>query len=106
MRLRFTIFAALLLCPSLGFASRHSQRAHGAIVYNESGCSHCHTISSVGGHKGPDMTAVGRRLKKEQLRQQIVDGSKRMPPFGDVLQHQELDDLVAYLRSCRDKPKK
>jgi mono/diheme cytochrome c family protein len=45
-------------------------------------------------------------LKKEQLRQQIVDGSKRMPPFGDVLQHQELDDLVAYLRSCRDKPKK
>jgi ubiquinol-cytochrome c reductase cytochrome b subunit len=60
----------------------------------------------VGGHKGPDLTAVGRRLKKEQLRQQIVDGSKRMPPFGDVLQHQELDDLVAYLRSCRDKPKK
>ena len=27
-----------------------------------------------------------------------------MPAFGDVLQPAELDDLVAYLRSCKDKP--
>jgi mono/diheme cytochrome c family protein len=33
-----------------------------------------------------------------------VNGSKVMPAFGDVLQPTELDDLVAYLRSCKDKP--
>jgi hypothetical protein len=29
-----------------------------------------------------------------------------MPPFKDNLESAEVDDLVAYLRSCRDKPAK
>jgi hypothetical protein len=29
-----------------------------------------------------------------------------MPPFADVLQKSEVDDLVAYLHSCRDKKPK
>lgn len=37
------------------------------------------------------------------MRKQIVYGSKVMPPFGDVLEPDELNDLIAYLRSCREK---
>jgi hypothetical protein len=44
-------------------------------------------------------------LKEAQMRRQIVEGSKVMPPFGDVLESTDLTDLIAYLRSCRDKKK-
>jgi len=38
------------------------------------------------------------------MRQQIVYGSKVMPAFGDDLEPNELKDLIAYLKSCRQKP--
>jgi mono/diheme cytochrome c family protein len=40
------------------------------------------------------------------MRQQIVYGSKVMPAFGDDLEPNELKDLIAYLKSCREKPAK
>jgi mono/diheme cytochrome c family protein len=40
------------------------------------------------------------------MRQQIVYGSKVMPAFKDDLEPDELNDLIAYLRSCREKPAK
>jgi mono/diheme cytochrome c family protein len=96
----------LLLASSIaGFASSRSQRARGASVFAESGCMHCHTIRKNGGHKGPDLSGVGRRLTKAQMRHQILEGSKVMPSFSDDLQDSELADLLAYLRSCRDKRK-
>jgi mono/diheme cytochrome c family protein len=49
---------------------------------------------------------VGRRKSKAALRQQIVFGSKVMPAFGDDLEPGELKDLIAYLKSCRQKPAK
>jgi mono/diheme cytochrome c family protein len=64
---------------------------------------HCHAIHHVGGSKAPDLSGVGRRLNEIQMRQQIISGSMRMPPFGDELQASELADLLTYLRSCRDK---
>jgi mono/diheme cytochrome c family protein len=35
-----------------------------------------------------------------------MSGGKQMPPFADILQLTETDDLVAYLHSLRDKEKK
>jgi mono/diheme cytochrome c family protein len=29
-----------------------------------------------------------------------------MPAFGNILAPQEIDDLIAYLHSCRQKPAK
>jgi mono/diheme cytochrome c family protein len=105
MKKLLAALAVLLVCPAAGLASSRSQREHGALVFAQSGCSHCHTIRNAGGHKGPDLSGVGRRLKKEQIQHQIINGSKLMPPFGDDLQAAELDDLLAYLHSCRDKKK-
>ena len=97
---------AVFLLPSPGtFSSSRSQRVHGAAVFAESGCAHCHTIRNSRGHKGPDLSGVGRTLKEAQMRQQIIQGSKMMPPFGDVLQGTDLADLLSYLHSCRDKKK-
>jgi mono/diheme cytochrome c family protein len=95
-----------MACSTAVFASSRAQRARGASVFAASGCSHCHSIHNVGGHKGPDLSGVGRWLKEDQMRRQIINGSKRMPPFRDELQKRELADLISYLRSCRDKMKK
>lgn len=105
MRLLFIASFLLIFSPFVS-GSSHSQRSHGAAVFAESGCQHCHTIRNVGGHKGPDLSGVGRRKSEAAIREQIVHGSKVMPEFGDVLKPDEISDLIAYLRSCRDKPKK
>ncbi|HUA93450.1 MAG TPA: cytochrome c [Terracidiphilus sp.] len=85
------------------FASSRSQRARGAETFVSAGCQHCHSIRNTGGHRGPDLSGVGRKMKKTAIRKQIVEGSKVMPAFKDVLTPSQVDDLVAYLRSCRDK---
>jgi mono/diheme cytochrome c family protein len=95
----------LISCPA-GLASSRDQQEHGASVFAQSGCTYCHSIRKVGGTKGPDLSGVGRRLKVDQMRQQIVEGSKIMPSFKDVLNDSDLADLLAYLHSCRDKKKK
>ena len=95
-----------LAAGSQVFASSQSQREHGAAVFAANGCAHCHSIHNVGGHKGPDLSGVGRILTKTEIREQILQGGKEMPPFKDNLESVEVDDLVAYLRSCRDKPTK
>jgi mono/diheme cytochrome c family protein len=96
----------LLVCSTKGPASSRSQTARGATVFADSGCKHCHTIRNSGGHKGPDLSGVGRRLTNAEIRKQVLYGSKIMPAFGDVLEDAELRDLLAYLHSCRDKGKK
>ena len=104
MKLRLLVFLLIATCASLALASSRGQRARGAAVFETSGCQHCHTIQKVGGHKGPDLSGVGRRIPKNGLREQIVHGSKIMPAFGDVLAPDEINDLIAYLHSCRKKP--
>jgi mono/diheme cytochrome c family protein len=106
MKLRLAILLSLAACASLALASSRSQRARGAAVFEVSGCRHCHTIHNVGGHKGPDLSDVGKRIHKAALRQQIVHGSKVMPAFEEVLAPDEINDLIAYLHSCREKPAK
>ena len=106
MKPRLPIALLLVVCSSLTFASSHGRRARGAAVFEVSGCQHCHTIHHDGGHKGPDLSGVGRRRSKAAIRRQIVYGGKGMPAFGDVLGRDEIDDLIAYLHSCREKPVK
>jgi mono/diheme cytochrome c family protein len=100
------IAALSVTCSCLAFASSRSQRAHGAQVFADTGCQHCHSIRSVGGHRGPDLSGVGRRKSKAELQKQIVYGDKVMPAFGDDLEPNDLKDLITYLKSCRQKPAK
>jgi mono/diheme cytochrome c family protein len=97
------LMAVFLVFPPFATASSRSQRERGAALFSSTGCQHCHAIRNVGGHRGPDLSGVGRRESKAALRRQIVNGSNVMPGFGDVLEPQQLKELIAYLRSCRDK---
>ena len=98
--------AAILFWFSLtssALASSRAQRAQGAADFASAGCDHCHTIRRNGGHRGPDLSGVGRRKSKTAIRNQILYGSKVMPAFGDALSPDQVNDLVAYLRSCKDR---
>jgi mono/diheme cytochrome c family protein len=101
-------FAAAIACLPADAAAqpRDDSRTRGALAFKDNGCQQCHTIRHNGGTKGPDLSGVGRRLSEAQIRTQVKKGSKSMPPFGEILKESELDDLVAYLHSCRDKTKK
>jgi mono/diheme cytochrome c family protein len=96
-------FASTLFLPP--FASS-SDKQHGAALFVDNGCQHCHSIRKNGGTKGPDLSGVGRTLNKTQIRTQILQGGHQMPAFADILKESEVDDLVAYLHSCRDKNQK
>jgi mono/diheme cytochrome c family protein len=100
------LLCTLILTTTAARASSRGQREHGSELFNANGCVHCHTINKVGGNKGPDLSSVGRTATPAAIRKQIVEGGKGMPPFGEILQPKELDDLIAYLRSCTAKPKK
>jgi len=104
MRCWLLAFCLVLAFGSMAFASSRSQREHGAALFASNGCGHCHSIHKVGGHKGPDLSGVGRTMSKDKIREQILRGGNEMPSFTDDLQPAEVKDLVAYLRSCREKP--
>jgi ubiquinol-cytochrome c reductase cytochrome b subunit len=71
----------------------------GAQLFHSKGCEFCHAISGYGGHRGPDLTDVGNRLKPEQMTWRILNGGLNMPAFGGILSSHELNALVAFLQS-------
>lgn len=105
--LQFSLSLVFLASASsmLHAGSLKDQRAHGAALFDDTGCRHCHTIGDKGGTKGPDLSSVGRQLTAEKIKKQIVEGGKQMPAFGESLQPSEVDDLIAYLRSLKAKKK-
>jgi mono/diheme cytochrome c family protein len=98
----------LLRHPSIQVvhAAANSGKDSGAALFHEKGCEHCHGVNGRGGDLGPDLSTVGKRLKKEQIEHQIHDGGAAMPAFGDVLQPDEIKDLVDFLHAKRKAPKK
>lgn len=101
MRFCAAIFIVLAALPAS--ASSASRRAHGEQLFAASGCRHCHSMGKAEGLRGPDLSGVGRRRSKAQIRRQIVYGSTVMPAFGNILQPSEIRDLIDYLHSCRSK---
>jgi mono/diheme cytochrome c family protein len=106
MKFGFAVLLLILVATSTVFASSVDRRTHGAEVFAANGCGHCHRMNNAGGHKGPDLSGVGRKLSKTRIREQILQGGNEMPSFMDDLERSEVDDLVVYLRSCREKPAK
>lgn len=86
-------------------AYTNESRKSGAALFHERGCEHCHGVDGRGGDIGPDLSTVGKRLKKQKIEQQIRAGGAAMPAFGDVLQPDEIKDLVDFLRAKRKAPK-
>ena len=92
-------FPAMLTSPrqTSVHASSRKDREAGAALFHEKGCEHCHGVGGVGTDLGPNLTMVGKRLKKNRIERQICEGGGNMPAFGDALTHDEVKALVAYL---------
>jgi mono/diheme cytochrome c family protein len=97
MNLLRLVVALILFAMSCLPVFAESAKQRGSTLFVDNGCQHCHTIRKVGGVKGPDLSGVGRELNKTQIR------GREMPSFAEILKKAEVDDLVAYLHSCREK---
>ena len=75
----------------------------GAALFHQSGCEHCHGVDGRGTDLAPDLSTVGRRLKKAQIERQIREGGKSMPAFGDALQPDQIQELVAFLHTRKGR---
>jgi ubiquinol-cytochrome c reductase cytochrome b subunit len=73
----------------------------GALVLQSKQCRNCHAIGGEGGHRGPDLSAVGARMNAPELVRQVIQGGGNMPAYGNNLTPQEVKALVAFLVSLR-----
>jgi hypothetical protein len=87
----------------------------GGELFAELGCGACHALAAADatGRLGPDLDHALRGRSPAQIREDVVDpdasvadgyAEGMMPAdFGDVLDRQELDALVRFLVSARDR---
>lgn len=96
-------FSVLLAAASVRVAVSvdRANPTRGATDFRARGCVRCHSITGVGGDRAPDLGSVGLRRTPRQIRNQIAKGGHGMPPFGKTLSAAQVNDLVAFLSSCR-----
>jgi ubiquinol-cytochrome c reductase cytochrome b subunit len=96
-----TTVATVLLALASSATQAQSAKVRGPELFHSKGCIQCHSIGNTGGTKGPHLDAVGKRLKKDQIEHQIMNGSLAMPSFAEALTPDEVHTLVEYLHSCK-----
>ena len=52
------------------------------MVFQNKNCRNCHALDGIGGRRGPDLTTVGTRLTRDQLIDQISNGTRRRQHAG------------------------
>ena len=109
---RSTLLAAcltLVVGSSLAFAGK-GDAEKGKEVFQQ--CAVCHNADSTEKKMGPGLKGLFKmpphkmadgtimsRHDEPTIRKQVELGSSSMPPMKGVLSKQELDDLIAYLRT-------
>lgn len=76
----------------------------GAVVLQNKNCRNCHALEGLGGRRGPDLTTVGTRLTRDQLIDQVSNGTPgggNMPAYGKQVKPSEMTALVEFLVSLR-----
>jgi len=81
------------------------------VVFNNtlSQCMRCHKIGDRGGIAGPSLDGIADRMTQEQLLESLINPNANvadgfgeysaMPLMGTMLNHRELRDVVAYLKT-------
>jgi ubiquinol-cytochrome c reductase cytochrome b subunit len=76
----------------------------GAVVFQNKQCRNCHALEGIGGTRGPDLTTVGIRLTRDQLIDQVSNGTPgggNMPAYGKQMRPAEMSALVDFMVSLR-----
>lgn len=71
------------------------QVARGASVYAQN-CESCHGVNMIGPQWGIDLATFPRDNPKRFV-ESVSNGTKAMPPWGDVLKPDEIQALWAYV---------
>jgi ubiquinol-cytochrome c reductase cytochrome b subunit len=85
---------------------RHSTplRLQGAALFQSKDCRNCHALAGSGGQRGPDLTDVGVRLTRDQLIDQVSNGTPgggNMPAYGKQISPAEMTALAEFLANLR-----
>jgi mono/diheme cytochrome c family protein len=69
----------------------------GKAVFASAGCGGCHTLSEAGssGTVGPRLDDAN--LSFDRVATQVKNGGGAMPPFGESLTQQQIDDVAAFV---------
>jgi ubiquinol-cytochrome c reductase cytochrome b subunit len=76
----------------------------GAALFQNKSCRNCHALEGIGGRRGPDLTAVGTRLTRDQLIDQVSNGTPgggNMPAYGKQISAPEMTALAEFLANLR-----
>ncbi len=84
----------------------NAQQSRGRRIF-ERDCLACHSADSSSGTSGPSLRHLFRKqflpsglpATDRFVEQTVVGGRNMMPPLGEPLSRQELDDLMAYLHT-------
>jgi ubiquinol-cytochrome c reductase cytochrome b subunit len=80
------------------------RQLQGAVVFQNKDCRNCHALEGSGGRRGPDLTAVGKRLTSDQLIDQVSNGTPgggNMPAYGKQISPAEMTCLAEFLVNLR-----
>jgi mono/diheme cytochrome c family protein len=108
--LRYAALSSLILSFAVqGLAApqtKAEQLALGQKTY-QSSCAVCHgkdgQVTDVGKSLGVAnlRSAEVQKLPSARIRQQVVNGSAKMPPFGSTLTPEQIDAVVRYVRTLK-----
>jgi mono/diheme cytochrome c family protein len=86
-------------------AGTQADEQAGALLFRDKGCAHCHGDGGVGGKKGPNLSGLrtDRTWPPAKIKEQILNGGQKMPPFSDSMTDAEIAQVIAYLRA-KHKP--
>lgn len=73
----------------------------GALILQNKQCRNCHSLDGSGGQRGPALDRVGSRLTGDQLVRQVIQGGGNMPAYGKNLKPEEVEALVAFMKTLR-----
>ena len=86
--------------PAVQFAPEQIKR--GAALY-AANCESCHGVNMLGPQWGIDLMKFPRNNPKRFI-ESVTNGTKAMPPWGDVLKPDEIEALWAYVASGEPSP--
>jgi cytochrome c6 len=109
------ILGAVIALAVLGFASRAGARPAPDAAAGEqtfkSNCVVCHAADGTGSATGkalkaPDLHSDAvQKMTVAQMEAQVSDGKNAMPPFKNTLSKDQIEGVVAYVRTTFGKKK-
>ncbi len=91
----------VLALLAMGSGCHKPSAENGAGLYRKN-CAECHADRPGRARNVPSLTGYFMRTPQpgiEQTRQKILNGGQFMPPFRKRLSRDEIDDVIAFLKS-------